>query len=76
MAKASAHGSYTDADGNQFVIRKGDEIPEGATFTADNSGADEPQSPRARDKARAAVANARAAKEDRAQSGAPENKAR
>lgn len=35
MPKAEAHGTYTDANGNRFRIRAGDEIPEGATMNTD-----------------------------------------
>ncbi len=33
MATAKSNGTYKDANGNEFVIREGDELPEGATFS-------------------------------------------
>ena len=62
MAKAEANGTYT-INGRTFVIRKGDELPKGAEFTAEQP----------------ADLEARALKgapENRAEGAAPENRSK
>ena len=64
MAKAESTGTYT-LNGNEFVIRAGDPIPEGAEYTAAPK-ADDGTDQRAQ----------KAAPENKAKQSAPETKAR
>ena len=63
MAKAPHDGVYTNANGDRFVIRVGDPLPDGATMDA----ADEPvEEERAKPAAPQNKAKAKAAPENRA----------
>jgi len=70
MAKMSKTGVYTDADGNRYIGKDGDTLPEGWSYAGPRDGDDDPEGV-------APVVEARslgAAPENKAQRSAPENR--
>ena len=65
MPKAEANGTYTDANGHRFRIRKGDELPAGATLDSAEVAVEADDEPEERARGKAPENRAKAGKAEK-----------